>query len=228
MSFTLTIPANATSGQFYLTPVTSGDRNITITTSPVLIYKDSPIVYNSESSVSISAGDVISDSVASGIDILSTTSLWANTIVPTGSSNYDPNPVSLGLQFFSDIAGYITGAKYYRGAHDTQAHMAQLWASKGHVLASENIPAYGHIGWQKVNFPTPVAITAGTIYVISYHVGDKYYVVNENYFTSEYSNGTLHAPINAGVYKYGSISAFPNQSWNASNYWIDIIFSTTK
>lgn len=228
MSFTLTIPANATSGQFYLTPVTSGDRNITITTSPVLIYKDSPIVYNSEPSITISAGDVISDSVASGIDIPSTISLWANTIVPTGSSSYDPNPVSLGLQFFSDIAGYITGTKYYRGAHDTQAHMAQLWTSKGHVLASENIPAYGHIGWQKVNFPVSVAITAGTTYVISYHVGDKYYIDNEKYFTSEYSNGTLHAPINAGVYKYGSVNAFPNQSWNASNYWIDVIFSTTK
>jgi hypothetical protein len=27
-----------------------------------------------------------------------------------------------------------------------------------------------------------------------------------------------------GVYAYGSTSSFPNQTWNASNYWVDVVF----
>ncbi|MGZ4977041.1 MAG: DUF4082 domain-containing protein [Methylobacter sp.] len=29
-----------------------------------------------------------------------------------------------------------------------------------------------------------------------------------------------------GVYVYGTGSAFPNQTWNASNYWVDVVFTT--
>ena len=42
----------------------------------------------------------------------------------------------------------------------------------------------------------------------------------------------LHALANGvsgfnGVYAYGSTSSFPNQGWNSSNYWVDVVFSTT-
>ncbi len=34
-------------------------------------------------------------------------------------------------------------------------------------------------------------------------------------------------PASGGVFKYGSSSAFPNQTYNASNYWVDVTFSAT-
>jgi hypothetical protein len=37
-------------------------------------------------------------------------------------------------------------------------------------------------------------------------------------------NSPLHVPANGGVFAYGSSSKFPNQVWNASNYWVDVVF----
>ena len=42
-------------------------------------------------------------------------------------------------------------------------------------------------------------------------------------------NPPLHALTNGvsggnGVYRYGANSAFPNQTWNAANYWVDVVF----
>jgi hypothetical protein len=44
-------------------------------------------------------------------------------------------------------------------------------------------------------------------------------------------NPPLHALANGapggnGVYAYGAASVFPNQTWNASNYWVDVVFTT--
>ena len=43
--------------------------------------------------------------------------------------------------------------------------------------------------------------------------------------------GALHAPSNGaaggnGVFRYGGTSQFPNSSFNSTNYWIDVVYST--
>jgi hypothetical protein len=41
-------------------------------------------------------------------------------------------------------------------------------------------------------------------------------------------NPPLHALANSltpnGVYAYGAASAFPSSSFNATNYWVDVLF----
>src|SRR5262249_33438836 len=87
-------------------------------------------------------------------------------------------------------------------------------------------------GWQSVNFPTAVAITANTTYVASYHTNVGNYGVDEPYFASAgIDNSPLHALSNAagggnGVYAYGN-SAFPTQTFNSSNYWVDVVFASS-
>ena len=39
------------------------------------------------------------------------------------------------------------------------------------------------------------------------------------------TNGPLTAQASGGVYAYGSASTFPTSSYNASNYWVDVIYS---
>ncbi|HTM54068.1 MAG TPA: DUF4082 domain-containing protein, partial [Pirellulales bacterium] len=80
-------------------------------------------------------------------------------------------------------------------------------------------------GWQQANFSSPVAITAGTTYVVSYHTNSGHYSVSRNYFASPFTNGSLHVPVNGGLYRYGS-SGLPNQSYQASNYWVDVLFGS--
>jgi hypothetical protein len=77
-----------------------------------------------------------------------------------------------------------------------------------------------------------VAVTAGTVYVASYFAPNGNYAADGGYFTTQ---GTDNAPLHAlrdgvsggnGVYTYGTVSTFPASTYNATNYWVDVVFST--
>jgi Domain of unknown function (DUF4082) len=83
--------------------------------------------------------------------------------------------------------------------------------------------------WQQALFPNGVALTAGTIYVISCHTSVGFYSANSNFFTAAVTNGPITAPSSSvaggnGVYIYGSAIAFPKNTYQASNYWVDVVF----
>ena len=130
------------------------------------------------------------------------------------------------------MPGQITALKFYRSASDTGPDVLDLWTSTGTKLASVTFTNTAASGWQTVSLPTPVAISANTTYVASYHTTGTY-VATDNYFTSNITSGPLTAPstTNAngnGVYAYGGTSTtgiFPTNTFNASNYWVDVVFS---
>jgi hypothetical protein len=39
------------------------------------------------------------------------------------------------------------------------------------------------------------------------------------------TNGPLTALASGGVYAYGSGNVLPSNSYNASNYWVDVVYS---
>ncbi len=62
----------------------------------------------------------------------------------------------------------------------------------------------------------------------SYHANPGYYAATTAYFTAAVTNGPLTALADGtdgpnGLYKYGAIG-FPTQSFNKSNYWVDVVF----
>lgn len=104
--------------------------------------------------------------------------------------------------------------------------MGNLWTSTGTLLASATFTNETASGWQQVNFATPIAITANTVYVASYHTNVGEYADSQNYFASSaVNNPPLHAL--SGVYSYGTSSSFPNQSYEASNYWVDVVYAAS-
>jgi hypothetical protein len=136
------------------------------------------------------------------------------------------------VKFRSDQNGFITGIRFYKGSTNTGTHAGSLWASTGGpALATATFSGETASGWQQVNFTTPVAITANTTYVASYHMNGGHYAQDTNYFASTgVDNAPLHAPSSPssggnGVYIYGA-SAFPNNTFNASNYWVDVVFTS--
>ena len=155
----------------------------------------------------------------------STTSIWSSTAKPANPSDPDSSAVELGVKFYSDVSGSITGLRFYKGSTNTGTHVADLWTSSGKLLATATFTSETGSGWQQVNFATPVAITAGTTYVASYHTNVGHYADDQNYFASQYNSGSLHVPANGGVYAYGAAGSFPTQVWNASNYWVDVMLS---
>jgi hypothetical protein len=154
-------------------------------------------------------------------------SIWSASAVPGTVTASDSNAVELGMKFQSSVAGNVTGVRFYKGPSNTGTHTGHLWTSAGALLATVTFSNETASGWQQTNFSTPVAIQANTTYVVSYYCPNGYYSANQNYFNSAVSNAPLTALQNSaspnGVYVYGS-GGFPNQSWNASNYWVDLMF----
>lgn len=153
-------------------------------------------------------------------------SLWPTTAVPTRVDGGADGAVELGIKFRSDVAGTITGVRFYKAATNTGAHVASLWSNSGTRLATASFASETASGWQQVSFTAPVAITANTVYVASYHCMAGHYSADASYFsTAGVDTAPLHAlSVTNGVYAYGTNSLFPSQSWNATNYWVDVVF----
>src|SRR6266850_401615 len=120
------------------------------------------------------------------------TTIWS-TLEGPGSADSDPSAVELGVRFRSDTSGYITGIRFFKHAPNTGTHVGNLWSNAGVLLATATFTAETATGWQQVNFGTPVAITANTIYVASYHTNVGRYAASPNYFKTGVDNAPLHA-----------------------------------
>jgi hypothetical protein len=145
----------------------------------------------------------------------------------------DNGSVELGVKFRSDISGFITGIRFYKGPTNTGTHVGSLWNSSGTLLASVTFISESASGWQQVSFANPVPVTAGATYVASYHTNVGQYSYTSAYFTSAGTDsGPLHALANGvsggnGVYNYSAASSFPTSSFNSANYWVDVVFNVT-
>ena len=156
-------------------------------------------------------------------------SLWDKTTTPAILSDPDAQAVELGLKFRTEAAGTITGVRFYKSSANTGRHIGNLWSRDGRLLSSVTFANETAAGWQEASFPAPVAVNANTTYVISYHSDTGHYSVNEGYFSGAIQKSPLRALANGedgpnGVYRYGA-SGFPTQSYNSSNYWVDVVFS---
>jgi hypothetical protein len=84
-------------------------------------------------------------------------------------------------------------------------------------------------GWQTLNFSAPVAIAPNTTYISSYHSAGPYYASSNYFGASAFDNAPLHALKDGtdgsnGVYANGAGTTFPNASFQATNYWADVVF----
>lgn len=119
----------------------------------------------------------------------------------------------------------------YKGPGNSGPHVGNLWAASGTQLASATFSNESAGGWQQVSFISPVPITAGTTYVVSYFTPSGHYAYDSGYFSSAGTdNPPVHAPATGasggnGVYRYGSTSGFPNSSGNGTNYWVDLVLT---
>jgi hypothetical protein len=162
--------------------------------------------------------------------------IFPTSATPAHANSGDTNPVSLGVKFQSDAAGYISGIRFYKGTSTNGgAHVGTLWSSTGSLLAQATFSNETASGWQDVTFSSSVAITANTTYVASYFAPQGNYSYDSGTdpmnLNSAINNAPLHAlatsTSNNGVYGYGTSSVFPAQSYNGSDYWVDVDFTST-
>ena len=154
--------------------------------------------------------------------------IWNNDALPQYGAVSDGQPIEVGVKFRSDVNGYITGLRFYKGLLNTGTHVGHLWDGSGNLLASATFVNETASGWQEVSLATSVRINANTTYVASYYSSTGYYAVDKGYFTKGVDNKPLHALAEGvdggnGVYNYGA-SGFPTSTYNSNNYWVDVVF----
>ncbi|HEX9547789.1 MAG TPA: DUF4082 domain-containing protein, partial [Acidimicrobiales bacterium] len=152
-------------------------------------------------------------------------SIWENA-APSGAVDAaDTSAVNLGVRFQATSDGTITGVRFYKESDNAGTHTGSLWTAGGTLLATGTFGGESASGWQELDFSAPVSVTAGTTYVASYHSDTGHYAITANGLGSAVTNGPLTALASGGVYAYGSADAFPSDSFNASNYWVDVVYS---
>ena len=106
-----------------------------------------------------------------------------------------------------------------------------LWSKSGSLLGTVTFTNESSSGWQQADFAKPVAIQSEYDLYRFFYAPVGFYSSDNNFFSSAVNSTPLRGLQDGadgpnGVYRYGA-SGFPNQSWKASNYWVDVVFSST-
>ena len=157
-------------------------------------------------------------------------SLFASTATPAVPADPDTASVEVGVKVTPNRDGEISAIRFYKAATNTGVHVVRLWSATGIPLSSATASGETSSGWQSVPLPAPVAVQAGTTYVASYRAPNGRYSADEGYFASARVVGPLTAPASGssggnGIYTYGPSGAFPNSTFGATNYWVDVVFN---
>ncbi|MGY1694454.1 DUF4082 domain-containing protein [Geodermatophilus sp. SYSU D00814] len=159
-------------------------------------------------------------------------SIWPDSAVPGTPAAADTTPIELGLRWQSQVAGYVTGIRFYKGAGNSGTHTGSLWTNDGRLLATGTFTGETATGWQTLSLKTPVAVSAGTTYVVSYFAPAGHYAADAGYLTAA---ATTNEPLTAlrdgtdgpnGVYRVGG-PGFPTSTYQGANYWVDVVFQST-
>ena len=137
------------------------------------------------------------------------------------------------MKFTANEAGEVTGIRFYKQTWMSgYVHVGHLWSSTGTLLATATFTNESAYGWQQVNFSSPVAIQANTVYIASFSTGRGYFGITTSFFSSSgVTNGPLEALPNSasgGDGVYNRAGAFPDVNGNGMNFWADVAFAPSS
>jgi hypothetical protein len=156
-------------------------------------------------------------------------SLFGPLLPASAAATGDNSSIELGTAFSVSVAGSATGIRFYKGASNTGTHVGSLWTAAGERLAQVTFTNETATGWQTALLSAPVTLSPGQGYVVSYLAPKGNYAYTPAFFAEPWINGALTAPgpLN-GLYRYGSGGTVPTNSWNSTNYFVDVVFSPTS
>ena len=147
--------------------------------------------------------------------------------MPANPNEPDSSAVELGVKFRTDVAGSITGIRFYKSSQNTGTHVGRLWSASGTLLRSATFSgetaermAAGELPepgapWPRTrptSRPTerPTATTPTTSGAFS---------------GAGVDSPPLHA-LRSGVDGpngvWGDLGTFPTNDFADSNYWVDV------
>ena len=157
-------------------------------------------------------------------------SIWPSSAVPANAALTDGQPIEVGVKFRSDVDGFVTAIRFFKGVQNSGTHVGHLWSASGTLLGEATFTSETASGWQEVQVSPPVAVVANTTYVASYYAESGFFALNTGFFAA---TGVDTPPLHAlrsgvdgpnGVFRYG-LSGFPTQGVS-NNFWVDVVLQT--
>jgi hypothetical protein len=156
-------------------------------------------------------------------------SVFGETAPATADSG-DTSAVELGLRFTPTTDGYVAGVRFYKSTANTGTHTGSVWSLAGQRLATVTFSGETASGWQEARFSSPIAVTAGTEYVVSYSTNTGHYAAKSYlYAYSGVSVDPLHVAGGFGANPagvYDTNGSMPTSSFEQGNYYVDAIFES--
>ena len=162
--------------------------------------------------------------------------------VPASEAN-DGQPIEVGFKFKVTQVGTISAIRFYKysGNGNNTLYTVNLWTngnvgSPGTNLATASNSTLTGAGWKSIPISS-VTLYPGTVYVVSLFSFSGWYSFTNNYFPTTpddpsrppfimIANNTDPAGVGNGVWRYTATTAFPYNSGNATNYFVDLSFTT--
>jgi len=163
--------------------------------------------------------------------------------VPATETN-DGQSIEVGFKFKVTQVGTVNAIRFfkYSGNGTGTLYRVNLWTNgnsttPGTNLATASSSTLNTTGWQSLPISS-VTLYPGTVYVVSVFSSSGWYAYTNNYFPTSpddasrppfimIANSTDPAGVGNGVWRYTVTSAFPINSGNATNYFVDLSFNTT-
>lgn len=166
--------------------------------------------------------------VAPAIAAPATVGIFSDDLQPRIAADPDRDAVELGIRFTPRSNGSVNALQYYQGGKTGGVTQATLWAADGTVLARVSFTASTRVGWRTVALDKPVSLTSGRTYVASYNAPSGRYPVTERDLTRAKAVNGFALKAGAGVYRYGKTEKVPTNTWQGSNYLVDVVFTPSK
>ncbi|WP_157441237.1 DUF4082 domain-containing protein [Actinoplanes awajinensis] len=161
------------------------------------------------------------------IALTGSTTLFGN-VTPEHPSSGDNDPVEVGVKVIPKADGRIRGVRFYKGAGNTGTHKGSLWTAGGTQIATGTFEDETASGWQTLLFDDPVPVDADTTYVASYsapngnYAGESWAFIYRGHTALPLVAPGSHEAEGNGV--FGTVGHFPTRTYNATNYYVDVLF----
>lgn len=145
--------------------------------------------------------------------------------VPAVLDPQDNAPVELGVKLKATKDIEVHGIRYYHGPQAHSPGTGSIYGSSGQRLATVDFSPAQEVGWNTAFLQTPVELSAGTVFTVSHYAPNGGYVFTPGAFGGGLVTGALQLEGPNGLFGYGA-GGLPTNSWNNSNYFTDLLYST--
>lgn len=138
---------------------------------------------------------------------------------------------TLGTKFKFNVPGKIYGLRFYLDENDGNSRTIVLYeANEQYSLYFAAAPVRNEKGWVEVIFASPITIDTSKYYLacVDKSTAAKYYATN-NYFSQEYASAgnevvaVANTESENGMFRHNGLG-LPDQSYQATFYWTDVVF----